>query len=307
MMMTAVLLIVVIISSAAHDIVESAGVVLSNVELPLDQEGRPVITGETSVATVNGTHYIYVNDWGTCQSIDCCASSGGCASCCFVPPTKQYPDPCVFATGHRVLVYATTDLRRWRLLGVALTPIDRPRGIEFRPHVIYNEYTRKFVMWYEDRPPPRPGHKFDSKGYDIATATSPAGPFETIATGVRVADVPGDFDLFIDDDGTAYHVQTTTNDPNATRGFAITVLNQNYTAPAAPRKTATFKAPKPAEGPVIFKRKSSYYILGGTTCCACKGGSSIYVFRSPSPLGPWFVLWRSSVSDKAILIHPMGA
>lgn len=200
----ALLILVAAKGFAASD---GAGVVLSNTELPLDEEGRPLITGETSVVTVNGTHYVYVNDWGSCASIDCCASSGGCASCCFVPPTKQYPDPCVFATGHRVLVYATVDLQHWRLLGVALSPESRPRGIEFRPHVIYNEKTRNFVMWYEDRPPPQPGHKFDSKGYNIALAASPAGPFETVATAVRVADVPGDFDLLVDDDGTAYHVQ----------------------------------------------------------------------------------------------------
>ena len=200
---TALLILVAAKGFAASD----GGVVLSNTELPLDEEGRPLITGETSVVTVNGTHYVYVNDWGSCASIDCCASSGGCASCCFVPPTKQYPDPCVFATGHRVLVYATTDLQHWRFLGVALSPDSRPRGIEFRPHVVYNDHTHKFVMWYEDRPPPQPGHKFDSKGYNIALAASPAGPFETVATGIRVADVPGDFDLLVDDDGTAYHVQ----------------------------------------------------------------------------------------------------
>jgi hypothetical protein len=47
------------------------------------------------------------------------------------------------------------------------------------------------------------------------------------------------------------------------------------------------QAPLPAEGPVFFKRKGIYYILGGTTCCACRGGSSVYVFTAPAPLGPW--------------------
>ena len=103
-----------------------------------------------------------------------------------------------------------------------------------------------------------------------------------------MADVPGDFDLLVDDDGTAYHVQTTTNDPNATRGFTLTALDASFTAPASPRRSATFVAPKPAEGPVLFRRGAGeYYLLGGTTCCACKGGSSIYVFRAPAPLGPW--------------------
>jgi hypothetical protein len=49
----------------------------------------------------------------------------------------------------------------------------------------------------------------------------------------------------------------------------------------------TTQAPLPAEGPVFFKRKGIYYILGGTTCCACRGGSSVYVFTAPAPLGPW--------------------
>ena len=221
--------------------------------------------------------YTYVN-----------VSSGGCASCCFIPSTNIYNDTCVFADGHRVLVYATEDLVRWRMLGVALPLGNRPKGIEFRPHVIYNRRSQKFVMWYEDRPPPgAAGHKFDSKGYNVAVASSPRGPFKTVFTGVKVADVPGDFDLLVDDDGRCYHVQTTTNDPKAINGFAITELDSTYTAPAVPRRSATFKAPKPAEGPVFFKRNGSYYILGGTTCCACKGGSSIYVFRSAHPLGPW--------------------
>jgi len=165
------------------------GTTLSNVgPLPRDEEGRPLITGETSVLTVNGTHYFYVNDWGSCASVDCCASAGGCASCCFVPPSPLYPDPCVFADGHRVVVYATQDLAQWRLLGVALPPANRPRGIEFRPHIIHNAKRQEYVMWYEDRPPPstKPGHKFDSKGYNVAVSSSPAGPFETIATGVEV-------------------------------------------------------------------------------------------------------------------------
>ena len=38
------------------------------------------------------------------------------------------------------------------------------------------------------------------------------------------------------------------NDPNATDGFAVTLLDETYTAPATPRKSAKFEAPLPAEG-----------------------------------------------------------
>lgn len=258
-------------------------VVLSNLALPHDTSGAPLITGETSVVAVNGTYYFYVNDWGGCADVDCCPSPGGCADCCYVPSTPAYPDPCVFAGNHSVHVYATEDLATWRHLGVALSPAHRAAGVEFRPHVVFNERTARYVMWYEDRP-----SAIVSSGYAVATAAQPEGPFLTVAQAVAVADVPGDFDVLVDADGAAWHVQTTTNDPNATRGFVVTALDESFTAPAVPRRAASFVAPKPAEGPVLFRRPGhGYYILGGTTCCACRGGASIYVFRAPSPLGPW--------------------
>ena len=181
-----------------------------------------------------------------------------------------------------MVVYKTQDFSRWEYLGVVMTIASRPAGIEFRPHVVHNANTGKFVMWFEDRP-----SAIVSSGYSVATAVSPAGPFATVATKVAMADVPGDFDLLVDDDGACYHVQTTTNDPNATKGFVVTLLDSSYTQAAFPKKAAPFEAPMPAEGPVFFKREGLYYILGGTTCCACRGGSSIYVFVAPSPLGPW--------------------
>ena len=256
--------------------------VLSNTDLPTDTRGKAILTGETSILTFQAAHYFYVNDWGGCADVDCCQSPGGCASCCYVPPSAKYPDPCVFAFNHSVHVYRTKDLKTWYHLGVALGPRTRPEGIEFRPHVVFNEATQLFVMWYEDRP-----QAIRSSGYTIAVSKGPEGPFHTEATKVAVAGVPGDFDILVDDDGTAWHVQTTTNDPSAANGFTVTALNTEYTAPATPRRASSFVAPRPAEGPIFFKRSGSYYILGGTTCCACRGGSSIYVFRADSPLGPW--------------------
>jgi hypothetical protein len=109
-----------------------------------------------------------------------------CASCCYVPPTRRFPDECVFTANHTVYVYRTTDLAQWELLGAALTPGDRPPGIEFRPHVVYNPGTTLFVMWFENRP-----SAIVSKGYTIATSPSPEGPFTVVRTEVAVADTPG--------------------------------------------------------------------------------------------------------------------
>ena len=257
-------------------------ITLSNTELPVDTKGRPLITGETSVLKVGVWYYYYVNNWGECRPVDCCSSPGGCASCCYVPSTSAFPDACVFTGNHSVVVYRTADFRRWEKIGVALSTHRRPAGIEFRPHVVFNKHTKQYVLWYEDRP-----HAIQSSGYFVATSNVPEGPFTTVQKNVTVADVPGDFDILVDDDGAAWHVQTTTNDPKAAKGFTVTLLDENFTLPAQPRKSSSFVAPRPAEGPVFFKRQGFYYILGGTTCCACRGGASVYVFRSKSPLGPW--------------------
>ena len=68
-----------------------------------------------------------------------------------MPPTPRFPDACVFTDNHTVYVYRTTDLASWEPLGAALTPRDRPAGIEFRPHVLYNARNKQFVMWFENR------------------------------------------------------------------------------------------------------------------------------------------------------------
>lgn len=42
-----------------------------------------------------------------------------------------------------------------------------------------------------------------------------------------------------------------------------------------------------SEGPVFFQRAGVYYILPGTGCCGCLGGSNIYVFTAKHPMGPY--------------------
>ena len=50
---------------------------------------------------------------------------------------------------------------------------------------------------------------------------------------------------------------------------------------------STFQTPKGSEGPVVFHRGGKYYVLAGTGCCACIGGSTIYVMMADTMKGPW--------------------
>jgi beta-xylosidase len=86
----------------------------------------------------------------------------------------------------------------------------------------------------------------------------------------------GDYDIFVDDDGSAYHVRT---------GFDVVKLNANFTGPDS--HMSSFTTPKASEGPVMFKRNGKYYVMSGTGCCACIGGSTIYVQEADSLAGPW--------------------
>ena len=248
---------------------DSYTAILSNIRLPVDTNGNEIVTGEASVLKRDSLYYFYFNDWGDCPGIDCCNSTEGCASCCFNEnPIKNCSNP--YLNDHVVRAYAT-DFVRWIDLGIVLSLENRLPGIEFRPCVVYNALTDTYVMWYEDRAP-------GEIGYAVATSKDPAGPFQTIRTNVTMPGDGkiGDFNIFVDDDGCAYHVRT---------GFDLVLLDENYTGPE--RWIASFDPPKRSEGPTMFKRSGVYYITAGTDCCACLGGSSIYIYRSDALEGPW--------------------
>jgi Glycosyl hydrolases family 43 len=253
-------------------------VTLSNLSLPTDTAGHDLVTGEASVLLWGGAYYVYFNDWGGCPGVNCCASLLGCADCCFDPPSSRYPDTCVYANGHTVVVYRTTDFRTWEPMGVALPLANRKDGIVFRPRVVYRASSRTFLMWYEDR-------WEGQMGYAIAESATPEGPFITIADSVTLHGTgrPGDFDLFVDDDGTAYHVRT---------GIVIERLTGNFTAGTGDDYSLSLPL---VEAPVMFKRSSRYYLLVGVDCCACAGGSNILVYTADHPLGPF--IFQSEVGS----------
>lgn len=202
----------------------SATVLLDNTKLPVDQNGNQIITGEADVLFHNGTYYFYFNDWGTCPGVDCCDSSAGCAGCCQTKPPHPLMPGCTdpnngsnpYGLYHQVVGYSTVDFNSWENMGVVLPLALRQPGQLMRPHTLYNAKMGRFVLWYEDRP---------ESGYSVAVSDVPQGPFRTINRNVAMPGSGriGDFDLFMDDDGVAYHVRT---------GFDVVKLDENFTGAA---------------------------------------------------------------------------
>ena len=260
-------------------------VTLSNLKLPTSSTGGPIITGEASVLRVGRAYFFYFNDWGSCPGVNCCDSPGGCASCCFAHPPHPYLPGCGGASNgsnpyglfHVVHGYRTLDFETWDDLGVVFR-YRYGQGILFRPHVVYSGATQRFVMWFEDRS----CEARHCGSYYTASSTQPEGPFGDVQPVKLPGDGSvGDFDVFVDDDGTGYHVRT---------GFDIVRLTSELTAPEA-LVAHGIKAPRASEAPILFRRLDTYYLLVGTGCCACLGGSNLYVFSSSAGVaGPWALL-----------------
>ena len=50
---------------------------------------------------------------------------------------------------------------------------------------------------------------------------------------------------------------------------------------------------------MFFKRAGRYYVITGSSCCACKGGSSMDVFVASAPMGPYTYLGDVGSSQSA--------
>ena len=125
---------------------------------------------------------------------------------------RAYPDnikPAIWHNGVRV--YSSKDLYNWHDEGVIMISDNPsspfyPRNIMDRPHILYNEKTKKFVMWAKCVTRcVKLGADFESAKYYISTSNSMTEPFKFshVIEGVRA----GDFDLFIEN-GKGYYIGT---------------------------------------------------------------------------------------------------
>ncbi|TDD58984.1 hypothetical protein E1263_17010 [Kribbella antibiotica] len=183
--------------------------------------------------------------------------------------------------------YSSTDLRNWTddgflFDGTTAAWQQRCNGSTYgcyRPHVLHNAATGKYVLWI---------NSYDvGVGYHVFTASSPTGPFTEQAVPKLAVnnDIPpgvnnGDHDLFRDDDGTAYLAYT---DWRAGGDIIVEKLDASYRTGTGQHVRLGVRS---TEAPSMFKRDGSYYLtLSDPNCGYCTTGTSY--FRATSPLGPW--------------------
>ncbi|NAS10539.1 family 43 glycosylhydrolase [Poritiphilus flavus] len=177
-----------------------------------------------------------------------------------------------FTTANRYVCYSSKDLKTWKKVGALLR--DQPEGVYYRPHVIYNAKTEKYVLWYNWYPQLWNGQ------FGVALSDTPEGPFTIIKDNVKMARSElglGDFGLFVDDDNIAYISYNTINNHQV----SIEKLSADYLSSTMENGGVISEH---MEAGSQFKRNGKYYLLTDYTCCFCNYGSGARVYISDNPL-----------------------
>lgn len=215
------------------------------------------------------------------------------------------------------------DLVNWRDEGIALRVSDDPaspiaRGcIIERPKVVHNAKTGKFVMWFHLE---LKGRGYAAAQAGVAVADRPEGPYVFLRAGrvnpgipaqntpadpakeapIYLRDLPGgqmarDMTIFVDDDGTAYHVYASEDN----RTLQIAALDDTYT-----RHTGRYVRLFPGrymEAPALFRKDGRYWFIGsGCTGWAPNAARSAV---ADAIWGPWTELGNPARGENAEKTH----
>jgi hypothetical protein len=214
-----------------------------------------------------------------------CVSYGKCVAPVPLGCTVM-PDMCGHRLDHNVSIFSSPDLSSgsWVFERFAFPYTERPTGILYRPHVVFNAFTTKWVMWCNIF---NPGV---FQGYFAASAASIEGPYAVDVPAINVTRTKcGDFDLLVDSDGTGYIIYS------CGHVMGIEELTNDFLS-----STGRVSAPFPTyfvEAPVIFRRGATYFALFSWCCCFCKQGSGAMVHTASTALGPWSVVNSTALPD----------
>ena len=181
-----------------------------------------------------------------------------------------------YSINNRFRVYSSRNLKDWRFDGELIE--SPPDGVYYRPYVVYNRNTRKYVLWYNWYP------KLWEGKVGVAVSDTPVGPFKVVETAVKVAgyaDGPGDGSLFVDKDGVGYFIYTTIGQNHSIR---IQRLTSDFLSVTSDTSGVLGVG---CEAPALLRSHNRYYALFDSTCCFCSAGSGVRVLVASHPLGPY--------------------
>lgn len=220
-------------------------ITIDNTKLRLDEKGQIVDAHDGRIIQFKDTFYWYGTSYGTTNG---------------------------FTIQNHYRCYSSKDMMNWKYEGKLLDT--QPEGVYYRPHVIYNEKTKKYVLWYNWYP------KLWDGQFGVATSDTPQGPFKIINNNVQMYNSKiglGDFGLFVDDDGTGYISYNTIKNHQV----SVEKLSDDYLSSTMENGGIIAEH---MEAGTQFKKAGKYYLLTDYTCCFCNYGSGARVYISDNPL-----------------------
>lgn len=193
-----------------------------------------------------------------------------------------------------VRCYRSADLYNWEDLGLIIPPEPEdpdsplhPSACLDRPHILYNERTKKFVCWLKIM------QKDGTQSETVLTADSLTGPYTKVRVGLRPLGMSaGDFDLAVASDGKGYYyferVHTETICADLTDDYTGVT---GYYSTHFPRKQPPFVR----EATAHFLRDGLHYLVTSGTTWYLPNPSELAVGESWH--GPYRVLGNPHPGD----------
>lgn len=164
-----------------------------------------------------------------------------------------------------VRCYSSTDLYNWNDEGIIIPPEPdnpesplHPSACMDRPHILYNEKTKKYVCWLKIM------NHDGTQSETVLTADHLLGPYTKVHVGLRPLGMSaGDFDLAKAEDGKGYYFFERVHSETI-----IADLTEDYTDVTGYYSTHFPHAGPPyvREATAHFRRKGKHYLItSGTT------------------------------------------
>ncbi len=204
--------------------------------------------------------------------------------------TRDWGGTRVEATG--IACYSSKDLYNWKNEGIVLKANETDSTHDLhtskvmeRPKVIFNDKTKKFVMWFH----------CDSQDYSaaragVAISDNITGPYRFIRSIRPNNFMSRDQTIYKDADGKGYHIYS--SEENMT--MHVSMLTDDYLEHTG-EPTRIFIG-RHREAPSVFKRNGNYYIIS-SGCTGWDPNPAEYAVADQM-MGPWKVMGDPCTDDQ---------
>ncbi|KAL5706772.1 hypothetical protein ACHQM5_024895 [Ranunculus cassubicifolius] len=193
-----------------------------------------------------------------------------------------------------VSCYSSKDLWTWKNEGIVLAGDETnithdlyKLNVLERPKVIYNDKTRKYVMWMhiDDA-------NYTKASVGIAVSDLPTGPFDYLYSKNPHGYESRDMTIFKDDDNTAYLVYSSEDNSE----LHIGPLREDYldVTPVMRR----ILVGQHREAPALFKYESTYYMI--TSGCTGWAPNEARAHAAESIMGPWEAMGNPCIGGNKV-------